>query len=452
MFQLKPLFSEFHKNNDKFHKAALKGNLKRMKKLILAALREEKPENRKLTLKNISLSDGIRYFDYDSAVAIAAAAGHLPIVQALIETGKIHLDACNAYGVTALTATIARGHLDIVKYLIQNGANPYGDHTWNPTPISFAVKAGHFNLVKYLAKMGASFDTKEYCGENLLMGAVGGERNKQNPIILAYLIENGMDIEEPTNEGNTVLFYAVIQQNYKAVQYLLQKGADINKQNNKGETPLMTAVLNNDVKMASFLLQNGANPNIANTTNKNTPLIIAAQNGNRKIAELLIQNNASLDYQNKYEETALIVAAKKGYFRTVKMLVRYGADPSITTRLTFIRADAAKHALIHDHVLTAIYLNYARSNQDKIKENIEKDVKKQIKTMPVKKLKNLQENKYLLRKVIELNQWEGVLTRLTYSESVPLFNNVKTKVTSAQEKLIQTIVRQKRIEKEKIKC
>jgi len=84
-------------------------------------------------------------------------------------------------------------------------------------------------------------------------------------------------------------------------------------------------------KYANYLLKNGADINIGNKYNS-TALLIAAENGNFDSVKFLIDYGADINKPNIYNATPLLFAASKGYTDIVKLLIENGADLNIKTR------------------------------------------------------------------------------------------------------------------------
>lgn len=105
-----------------------------------------------------------------------------------------------------------------------------------------------------------------------------------------------------------------------------------------GETLLSWAILNDNVEAVNFLLDHGANPNSHNTYNGESPMTDAA--GGFHSVEILkyllshggnpndyVKETENLSYRSK--ETPLTKAASTSLEKT-KMLVEAGADPNFT--------------------------------------------------------------------------------------------------------------------------
>ena len=82
--------------------------------------------------------------------------------------------------------------------------------------------------------------------------------------------------------GYTLLCGAVKANQKDIVAYLLENGADLNKMSNQ-KTPLMYAAKYGRLRIAKMLVENGADKNVRNPRNK-----------------------TALDYANKYKQPKLI--------------------------------------------------------------------------------------------------------------------------------------------------
>jgi ankyrin repeat protein len=72
-------------------------------------------------------------------------------------------------------------------------------------------------------------------------------------------------------------------------------------------------------------LDGGASPNLSNQFSWSL-LMIAALEGNTSIGDLLISRGATLDSKNDFGETALSLAAHKGYAPFIRTLLKNGAS------------------------------------------------------------------------------------------------------------------------------
>lgn len=104
----------------------------------------------------------------------------------------------------------------------------------------------------------------------------------------------------------------------------------------------MNAANDGDVGVGFVLLEAGCDPDAAPVpTSRETALTIAAAKGYDKFVELLLQYNADINHRNKKGCTALFLAAENGHLDTVKVLVKNGADVDLQDNRKFLPLFAA---------------------------------------------------------------------------------------------------------------
>lgn len=101
-----------------------------------------------------------------------------------------------------------------------------------------------------------------------------------------------------------------------------------------GWTPVYRAVICEQPAVVSFLLAHGADANLPTRVGE-YPLHQAAESNQPEIAEALLLHKAAVDVQQHCTdhldgETALHIAAGKGYTQLVDVLLRHGANPNLT--------------------------------------------------------------------------------------------------------------------------
>ena len=122
-----------------------------------------------------------------------------------------------------------------------------------------------------------------------------------NPAVLKVLLEQGANIAATTEDGSTVLEWAVVADSIDSVRLLLEKGANVQSKNNNGNTPLH---LVSSKKMTELLLSFGAKVSIENNEGK-IPLETAAERKGEPdfaaITELLldVSEDRGLRYRTK---------------------------------------------------------------------------------------------------------------------------------------------------------
>ena len=124
-----------------------------------------------------------------------------------------------------------------------------------------------------------------------------------------FLLEQGADVNNPTNSGETPLHHASDNSNYQLASLLLQYGGDPNFQQNEGETPLHYSAFHGDPEMMQLLLDNGGNPNIKNKVVRpmqtgRTPLHYAVDCGYLSCVEIMIKAEADPEIRDNQNKTA----------------------------------------------------------------------------------------------------------------------------------------------------
>jgi ankyrin repeat protein len=141
------------------------------------------------------------------------------------------------------------------------------------------------------------------------------------------------DGKEPTIQEINLALLDTITMNgdYDVVELLIKAGADVNFKSVVGwETPLMRAAENGYYEIVVLLLKSGAEVNFKNR-NGSIALIKAVDkgNGNEKIVQMLIEAGSNVNFQCGWRETALIQAAKNGYYEIAVLLIKLGANVNL---------------------------------------------------------------------------------------------------------------------------
>lgn len=82
------------------------------------------------------------------------------------------------------------------------------------------------------------------------------------PLLVAELIEAGVDIHHRNMDGTNALWAAVVADNIAIAERLLSSGANLDNQNDNGATVLMYAASTGKTKWVQFLLEKGADPHL----------------------------------------------------------------------------------------------------------------------------------------------------------------------------------------------
>ncbi|HLK60434.1 MAG TPA: ankyrin repeat domain-containing protein [Chthonomonadaceae bacterium] len=125
------------------------------------------------------------------------------------------------------------------------------------------------------------------------------------------------------------LFDAVDDADPQALRKLLSEGADVNVRSEHGETLLSRAVSTGRLILVELLVSHGANVNAANTQGGRSTPLFAALGGDGCILTFLLDKGAKINFRNKDNVTALLMAVRDGFSDDVEILLHYGADRNI---------------------------------------------------------------------------------------------------------------------------
>ncbi len=232
---------------------------------------------------------------------------------------------------------------------------------------SLAQSAKEGNLFNVIAKKesGANLYEKGSRGNTLLHFAVLSLNLK----LVCYLLNNGLDIDEPNDYGDTPLTLISRHKNSEAMlQYLIDRHATLEHKNSAGESALMLCIKFGHASSAELLIDNGA---VINTfMNINTPLTLThdaityymeSADAFRALEAKLLIKGAHVDViTNKLGWTPLIQCATNAHTQNMldhlEMLITLGANVNHTDNngrtaimlcITMQRADAINIFLKH---------------------------------------------------------------------------------------------------------
>ena len=132
--------------------------------------------------------------------------------------------------------------------------------------------------------------------------------------------------------GRTPLHLAARGKHLDVLRYLVEKDADLNALDNNGTAPLYTLAGSGQTEAARLLIEKGADIDVKNPV-KQTPLNLAAEYGLEGMAKLLIERRADIENKNAYGRTPLVGAAReRGHINVIRMLLDAGADVNSSDR------------------------------------------------------------------------------------------------------------------------
>ena len=134
------------------------------------------------------------------------------------------------------------------------------------------------------------------------------------------LLDEGVDVDTPTERGFTALHYAAQQGYLEIVQYLLDRGAFIDSQNLDERTPLHLAADADSDDIVLLLLRRRADPNIATKSGSRLIHILAKRGRTRALHELIGVYDGRQNAKDYDGNTALHEACRSGQDEIVQIL------------------------------------------------------------------------------------------------------------------------------------
>ncbi|TLD25533.1 hypothetical protein PspLS_05724 [Pyricularia sp. CBS 133598] len=231
--------------------------------------------------------------------------------------------------VSALHIAVHHGLVHIVKSLIEEGENVDSQEMYGATPLMYAANRGDeaFQELRVLLKAGADASTLCSGGSTALMRAValGAER-----CVTWLLRAPGVNINAaPSNDSFLpVLAGAIRASNDTIVKKLLaHKDVDVNftRQGTlRALAPLHHAVMLENVSALKLLLgHKDINVDIQEPGQWWTPLFYSTTG---EVAGLLLDHGADIDFQDKFNGTALMRAVDRRAHEVAELLIKRGAD------------------------------------------------------------------------------------------------------------------------------
>ena len=145
-------------------------------------------------------------------------------------------------------------------------------------------------MLKLCISEGGDPKVRNKQGLNAMHVAAQGDQ----PLIIAYLQEAGMDVDEKDLKGGAPLHWAAFMGNEMSAAVLLSWDVEKDYRDSEGNTPLHLAAIVGNTRIVRNLLLKGANRHILNVKGQE-PLDIAREANLRQMVEMLTEPGAFAD-------------------------------------------------------------------------------------------------------------------------------------------------------------
>jgi len=296
------------------------------------------------------------------------------VVQTLLSYG-CDINHTNCFGLKPLDYALQTQDTEVINLLHRYGAvntgtsYPPAETSYEAKDIFEAALTGNLHALVHFHQLGASLHDLRINRTSLLHLCIEGN----NPKLLVYLLNKGLNIDQADNSGTSALMLAAMDSSrMQSFKILLQRSATLDQRNHRHTSALTMAIKRFNIKAAVLLINKGADINIrdgidtplslvhkaiiqisnkslqdelrdletlliskgahVNQSDDNlywSPLMLTASHyqDNKSIEQLklLIKLGANIEQADKNKRTALMIASSLGRTESLKYLLKYKA-------------------------------------------------------------------------------------------------------------------------------
>ena len=251
---------------------------------------------------------------------MASQSGHAQVVAALLAAGAA-ANSSTGTGATALMLAARSGNTETVTRLIENGADINAkEKGFGQTALMVAAGLDRADVVKLLIARGADWKLASDIADLQALTSMAddgtGRPQQQQANAGVAGVTRGYRYNEliGTQGGLTALHFAARQGSMSATRALVEGGVNVNLVSPGDKaSPLLTALINGHFDLAAYLLEKGADPGLASDAGV-TPLYAVINVQWAPIAA--------------YPQPRAYLQQSRGYLDVMKALLDQGADPN----------------------------------------------------------------------------------------------------------------------------
>lgn len=264
-----------------------------------------------------------------TAPQAGAEGGHVELVGLLLNhQADVSAPKAKKDGITALEAAVKSGSTTIAKMLLERRAHARGDILYQGNPLADAARVGHLHLVKLLLDYHANVNGT-YTGQPPLYSAAeSGHIN-----VVRFLLDYGAGCPPPPGrEWLEALSLAASSGHIELVKLLCEIKCDYSSFTVR--SMMEAAARRGHLDTVRFLLQNAPDSAFETGTRDDLRKIlqIACCTAQADLVQLVwesMKRNNTICAADLLESSALRQAAERGHIHIVKLLLSYGADPTL---------------------------------------------------------------------------------------------------------------------------
>jgi len=252
---------------------------------------------------------------------LAASMGHVEATKILLPVSDLGLR--DAHGLDALSHAATSESMEVLNLILSAGASPAADSETGKTPLHHAALSQRTEMVKRLLPMCDPNKKDTYGATPLHLACfdlADVEPGWSKDTECARLLAAVSAIDEPNDDNQTPLHYAVRHNRGDCVRVLLSAGADAGWRDKEGNTPLIAAAKSGSVEAIADLL--AVSDASARDKEGNTALLIAAAREEPELVSLLA-NREDAQMANRDGVTPLIQASMQGNIEAMRILAPF---------------------------------------------------------------------------------------------------------------------------------
>jgi ankyrin repeat protein len=143
---------------------------------------------------------------------------------------------------------------------LKNGGDVDVVGEYDSSALHYACREGNIEMIELLLRYNADVNKKNKYSTIYPLFDILSSTKIKNPLpFIQLLLENGADITTIDSFGNSILHYAVEQENMDLVKLSIQSGCDINStERHDKDTPLHYACFQKNREIIHYLVEQGA--------------------------------------------------------------------------------------------------------------------------------------------------------------------------------------------------
>lgn len=152
--------------------------------------------------------------------------------------------------------------------------------------------------------------------------------------------------------------FHIAKNNEAECQMFFDAGMDVNSRDSAGTPMICVAARSGKKEMIQWLIDHGADIDAVSQDRGYSAVMDAVWKSNREIVDLLVKLGANLNFIGRDGQSVLVLATGTGNTKICEILVRNGADPTITDHMGMSALEYAK--LFKKDTLVSLYEEYVK--------------------------------------------------------------------------------------------